>query len=74
MSAKYRKELPQCMEGEKGLFLTDGGLETVLIFDKGFDLPDFAAFPLLETEEGRKALTDYAEVRTFSDNKIQQQK
>ncbi|HTH04483.1 MAG TPA: homocysteine S-methyltransferase family protein [Ilumatobacteraceae bacterium] len=40
-------------------FVTDGGLETTLVFHYGIDLPDFAAFPLLETEEGRAALTNY---------------
>ncbi len=39
--------------------LTDGGLETSLIYDQGLDLPDFAAFPLVETEEGRDALRRY---------------
>ncbi len=41
------------------LFLTDGGLETTLIFHGGFELPDFAAFPLIETEVGRAALEQY---------------
>jgi homocysteine S-methyltransferase len=40
-------------------FLTDGGLETTLVFHHGIDLPDFAAFPLLDHEEGRAALTAY---------------
>jgi len=39
--------------------LTDAGLETVLIFEDGIDLPQFAAFPLLDTEEGRAALRRY---------------
>jgi S-methylmethionine-dependent homocysteine/selenocysteine methylase len=39
--------------------LTDGGIETHLLFHDGFDLPCFAAFPLLETEEGRAALRSY---------------
>jgi len=39
--------------------LTDGGLETVLIFDDGFELPLFASFPLLDTEDGRAALRKY---------------
>jgi S-methylmethionine-dependent homocysteine/selenocysteine methylase len=43
------------------LFITDGGLETSLIFDHGIDLPDFAAFPLLDREEGREALRRYYE-------------
>ena len=42
-------------------FLTDGGIETTLIFDEGFDLPHFAAFTLLESDEGRAALNAYFE-------------
>ncbi len=38
------KALPQ-LGGE--LFLTDGGIETSLIFHDGLDLPLFAAFDLL---------------------------
>jgi homocysteine S-methyltransferase len=41
------------------LFLTDGGLETTLIFREGYDLPCFAAFTLLEDETGRDALRAY---------------
>ena len=40
-------------------FLTDGGLETTLVFHQGLDLPDFAAFPLLDSEEGRAGLVAY---------------
>ena len=40
-------------------FLTDGGLETTLVFLDGIDLPDFAAFPLLDTDDGRAALRRY---------------
>jgi S-methylmethionine-dependent homocysteine/selenocysteine methylase len=40
-------------------FLTDGGLETTLVFIDGIDLADFAAFPLLDTEDGRHALARY---------------
>ena len=54
--AKYSDQLPQ-LDG--GLFLTDGGLETTLIFHEGWDLPCFAAFVLLDTDRGRKALGDY---------------
>lgn len=39
--------------------VTDGGLETDLLFLRGFELPEFAAFPLLDNEEGRAALRDY---------------
>lgn len=41
------------------LALTDGGIETELIFRHGFDLPAFASFPLLEDEAGREALRSY---------------
>jgi hypothetical protein len=43
--AQYRKALPQ-LDGS--LFLTDGGIETTLIFHEGLDLPHFAAFDLLK--------------------------
>lgn len=39
--------------------VTDGGLETDLIFHRGVDLPDFAAFPLVDDERGRELLLDY---------------
>lgn len=39
--------------------LTDAGLETVLVFEEGIELPQFAAFPLVGTDEGRAALTRY---------------
>jgi S-methylmethionine-dependent homocysteine/selenocysteine methylase len=41
------------------LFVTDGGLETDLIFHHGMDLPEFAAFPLVEEERGRALLREY---------------
>jgi hypothetical protein len=50
------QRLPQ-LDG--GLFLTDGGLETVLIFHQHMELPEFAAFPLLEDTTGTAALRDY---------------
>jgi S-methylmethionine-dependent homocysteine/selenocysteine methylase len=56
MSAKYRSRLPQL--GQK-LFLTDAGLETILVFHEGVDLPCFASFPLLNSEAGVKRLRDY---------------
>ena len=52
----YRHHLPQ-LDG--GLFLTDGGIETTLIFHEGLDLPLFAAFDLLKDEEGTEALRAY---------------
>ncbi len=54
--AKYRTALPQLAEST---FLTDGGLETTLIFIHQIDLPHFASFDLLMMEEGRKVLQEY---------------
>lgn len=53
-----RATLPQL---EHRPFLTDSGLETVLIFKQGIELPEFAAFVLLETPDGRRRLRDYFE-------------
>jgi homocysteine S-methyltransferase len=54
--SQYRKRLPQ-LDG--GLFLTDGGIETTLIFHDGLELPHFAAFHLLKDEAGTAALRRY---------------
>ncbi len=43
----------------RGPYVTDGGLETDLIYQRGVDLPEFAAFPLLDDRAGRAALRDY---------------
>ena len=48
--------LPQ-LDG--GLFLTDGGIETDLIFNDRIELPHFAAFVLLKTQEGTQSLRNY---------------
>jgi homocysteine S-methyltransferase len=53
---KHRYFLPQL---DDILFLTDGGIETTLIFHEGLDLPYFAAFHLLQTAEGTAALRRY---------------
>jgi homocysteine S-methyltransferase len=53
----YRNHLPQ-LDGER-MFLTDGGIETSLIYHRGFDLPHFAAFHLLRHPAGRDGLRDY---------------
>src|SRR6478735_6593933 len=42
-----------------GVYLTDGGLETDLIFLRGIDLPEFASFPLLDDAAMREVLRDY---------------
>ena len=59
---RYRDALPQ-LDG--GLFLSDGGIETTLIFLEGLELPDFAAFHLLKSAEGRAALEKY--FRTYAE-------
>lgn len=41
------------------LWLTDAGLETEMVFNHGLDLPQFAAFPLLDSEAGRRAMSSY---------------
>ena len=54
--AQYRSALPQ-LGGN--LFLTDGGIETTLIFQDGLELPDFAAYALLGRPDGEAALQKY---------------
>ena len=44
---------------QSGRYVSDGGLETDLIFNRGVDLPEFASFPLVEDEAGRAHLRDY---------------
>ena len=60
--ARYRNTLPQ-LDGN--LFLTDGGIETTLIFHEGLELPDFGAFHLLKNSEGEAALRKY--FRTYAE-------
>ena len=54
--AKYRNALPQM---SKAPFLTDGGIETTLMFREGHELPHFAAFDLLKHNAGYDALRKY---------------
>ena len=54
--AIYRSNLPQ-LSGD--LFLTDGGIETTMLFHEGLDLPYFAAFHLLNNPNGVEALQKY---------------
>jgi homocysteine S-methyltransferase len=56
---RYRHRLPQLDAARP--FLTDGGLETTLIFHRGLDLPCFAAFDLLKDDSGRDELRTYSE-------------
>lgn len=53
-----RKGLPQA---SGTLCLTDGGIETDLIFHEGVDLPSNAAYILLEDDSGLALLTRYFE-------------
>ena len=53
---KYRHNLPQ-LNGKT--VLTDGGLETVMVFQEGIDLPLFAAFHLMDSEDGVRLLHRY---------------
>lgn len=54
--SRYRFALPQL--GPRP-FLTDGGLETTLVFHEGVSLPHFAAFTLLGHREGESRLRAY---------------
>ncbi len=56
MTSELHKKFPHQSDT---LFLTDAGLETWLIFQKGVELREFAAFELLETEVGRNLLREY---------------
>ncbi|MEL6361565.1 MAG: homocysteine S-methyltransferase family protein [Pseudomonadota bacterium] len=55
---KYRKSLPQ-LNGTQ--MITDGGLETTLIFHEGIGLPLFAAFTALNTDHGLTTMHTYME-------------
>jgi len=54
--SSHRRTLPH--ESNR-LFMTDGGLETTLIFHEGIELPAFAAFDLMRTDEGVHRLLEY---------------
>lgn len=60
--SKYRSALPQL---GRDFFMTDGGIETTLIFLDGQDIPYFAAFHLLKTSEGEQVLRKY--FRTYGE-------
>ena len=55
-TAKYRDRLPQ---RSQQVFLTDGGMETTLIYHDGIDLPHFASITLHDSEDGNRRLRDY---------------
>merc|ERR1711939_727481 len=53
--AKYRESLPQLTTARA--FLTEGGIETTLVYEKQIDLPYFAAISLLNNHQGRQILS-----------------
>lgn len=61
--SKYRQHLPQLGDA---LFITDGGVETTLVFHEGIALPHFASFDLLKNDDGwnllRRCYDQYAEI------------
>jgi S-methylmethionine-dependent homocysteine/selenocysteine methylase len=67
--SKYRDQLPQLSNSP---FITDGGLETTLIFEHGYDLPEMAAFDLLIRPGGYDALRGYfgPYIRLARENKV----
>jgi homocysteine S-methyltransferase len=54
--SRYRDQLPQ-LSGD--LYLTDGGVETDLMFNHGIEIREFAAHTLLPDPAGREALANY---------------
>ena len=52
----FADQLPQM--GDK-LFLTDGGIETTMIFHEGVDLPEFAVFVMLDNGKNADTLRNY---------------
>lgn len=54
--SRYRNQLPQ-FSGRP--FLTDGGLETTMVFHEAIELPHFAAFCMLRDDAGIAKLKEY---------------
>jgi S-methylmethionine-dependent homocysteine/selenocysteine methylase len=52
----YSAHLPQLADQ---LCITDAGLETELVFIKGVELPEFAAYHLLKSDTGTNQLVEY---------------
>ena len=53
----HESRLPQL----DGTFITDGGMETTLIFKQGMELPHFASFVLLDDPDGVERISAMAE-------------
>jgi len=56
-AAKYRNNLPQLDDANK--FITCGGFETAMVFDRSIDLPQFAAFTIMSREDGKDIANDF---------------
>jgi S-methylmethionine-dependent homocysteine/selenocysteine methylase len=67
--SNYRDRLPQLSDAT---FITDGGLETILIFNHGYELPELAAFDLLSRPGGYEVVRDYYDpyVRLARENEV----
>lgn len=52
---RYRHRLPL----KERVFLTEGGMETVMIFQRGIDLAAFAAIDLMRRTDGPEIIADY---------------
>ena len=51
--------MPRTLPQLDRLFLTDGGIETDLIYNRGIELPFFASINLLRSSVGKEALEEY---------------
>lgn len=60
MTSKYRSAIEQMVASDN--FITDGGIETSLMYDYGMDLPCFASFLLLKDSAGIGVLRRYYEM------------
>lgn len=56
---------PRLPHQTSDIFLTDGGTETWLMYKRGFDLPEFSAFHLLNDTKATLAIREY--YRAFAD-------
>ena len=50
---------PRLPHQSNDIFLTDGGTETWLMYKRGFELPEFSAFHLLNDQRSAAALREY---------------
>jgi S-methylmethionine-dependent homocysteine/selenocysteine methylase len=51
--------VPRSSTDHSQAFITDGGIETHVIFNMGVELPHFSAFPLNDTSSGRDVIRRY---------------